>query len=98
MKLNLKLAALLLVALPVFAGDATERQNIREGDSEGSVLVKIGRPDSESLDTSGGVEKTVKRWIYLPAPNDSDRITTITIRQGKVITVDREFVRHGFVR
>ena len=98
MKLNLKLAILLLVALPVFASDATERQNIREGDSEGSVLVKIGKPDSESFDTSGGAQKTVKRWIYLPAPNDSDRITTITIRQGKVITIDREFVRHGVIR
>ena len=75
-----------------------ERQNIREGDSEGQVLLKIGKPDSESFDSGGGAEKAVKRWIYLPAPNDSDRITTITIRQGKVIAVDREFVRHGVIR
>ena len=45
------------------AASAAERKFIREGMSEGDVLVKIGKPDSESIDTGGGATDTVKRWI-----------------------------------
>jgi hypothetical protein len=60
--------------------------------SEAEVLVKIGKPDSESID-SGGAWVTVKRWIYLPAPGDSQTLTTITLREGKVISVERQISR-----
>ncbi len=72
-----------------FAGDASERRFIRVGMSEGEVLVKIGKPDTESIDTGGGATVTVKRWIYLPAASDEQMITTITLENGRVTQVNR---------
>lgn len=37
-----------LIATSLFAADAAERKFIREGMSEGEVLLKLGKPDSES--------------------------------------------------
>ena len=84
---------LLLVASPVLAADASDRKFIREGMSEGEVLMKIGRPDSESVDSGGGASVAVKRWIYLPTSGDSQTITTLVIRNGKVEEVRREVAR-----
>ncbi len=71
----------------------SERKFIREGMSEGDVLVKIGKPDSESIDSGGGATETVKRWIYLPAPGDEQTITTIVLKNGQVIEVTRKISR-----
>ena len=79
-----------LSASSALAADAAERKFIREGMSEGEVLVKIGKPDSESVDSGGGATVTVKRWIYLPTPADQQTMTTIVLRNGKVIDVDRK--------
>jgi hypothetical protein len=79
-----------LSASSALAADAAERKFIREGMSEGEVLVKIGKPDSESVDSGGGAAVTVKRWIYLPTPADQQTMTTIVLRNGKVIDVDRK--------
>jgi hypothetical protein len=81
------------VASSVLAADASDRKFIYEGMSEGEVLVKIGRPDSESVDTGGGSKIAVKRWIYLPASGDSQTVTTLTIREGRVTEVDRQMSR-----
>ena len=75
-----------------FAGDA-DRRFIREGMSEGEVLMKIGRPDSESSDSGGGARVAVKRWIYFPSPNDPQTITTIVLRDGTVTEVSRQVSR-----
>ena len=75
------------------AADASERKYIREGMSEGEVVMKIGRPDSESTDSGGGSQVAVKRWVYFPARGDSQTITTLTIREGKVVQVDRQVSR-----
>jgi len=83
---------LVLAANVAFASDA-ERKFIREGMSEGEVLVKIGKPDSESVDSGGGARVVVKRWIYLPSPGDPQMVTTITIREGKVAEVTRQMTR-----
>jgi hypothetical protein len=86
----------LLLAMLVWgiaAADVGDRKYIREGMSEGDVLVKIGKPDSESIDTGGGATVTVKRWIYLPAPGDDQIITTIVIRNGKAKEVTRQVSR-----
>ena len=72
------------------AADAADRKFIREGMSEGEVVMKIGRPDSESTDTGGASKITVKRWIYFPAFGDSQTMTTITMREGKVVEVRRQ--------
>ena len=76
----------------VLAADA-DRRFIREGMSEGEVLMKIGRPDSESNDSGGGAKVAIKRWIYFPTPNDPQTVTTITIRDGRVTEVSRQFAR-----
>jgi len=92
---NLRLAILCLgfVASCALAADASDRRFIREGMSEGEVIMKIGRPDSETADTGGGSQVTVKRWMYFPAYGDSQTITTLTIREGKVVEVSRQIAR-----
>lgn len=85
------LAALFTTSL--FAANASERKFIREGMSEGEVLMKIGKPDSESNVTGGGAVVEVKKWTYLPTPGDQQTITTITIRNGKVTNVERQVTR-----
>ena len=70
-----------------------ERKFIREGMSEGEVLAKIGKPDSESMDSGGGAKITIKRWIYLPASGDPQTVTTIVLENGKVTRVSREVSR-----
>jgi len=80
-------------ASTAWAAGADERRFIREGMTEGEVMVKIGRPDSESNDSGGGAKVTVKRWVYLPAPGDPQMITTLVIRDGKVVEVSRQMVR-----
>jgi len=83
-------ALALIMALPVFAADAGERRFITSGMTEGEVLMKIGKPDSQSEDSGGGAKVTVKRWIYFPAPGDSQTMTTIVIKNGKVEEVNRK--------
>ena len=51
--------------------------------------MKIGKPDSESVDSGGGAAVTVKRWIYLPTPADQQTMTKIVLTSGQVIEVDR---------
>lgn len=82
-----------LCSSSVLAADASERKFIREGMSEGEILLKIGKPDSESIDGGGGATVTVKRWIYLPAPGDEQTLTTVVIRDGKVTEVTRKISR-----
>ena len=84
---------LALVAISAFAADAGERKFIRAGMSEGEVMVKIGKPDSQSEDTGGGAKTTVKRWTYLPTGGDPQTITTIVIKNGKVEDVNRQVTR-----
>ena len=82
-----------LVASSAMAADASDRRFIREGMSDGEVIMKIGRADSKSTDTGEGAKVAVKRWIYFPAPGDSQTLTTLTIREGKVVQVSRQVSR-----
>ena len=82
--------SLLVLASSAIGADPSERKFIREGMSEGEVLMKIGKPDSESVDTGGGAATTVKRWIYLPSAGDQQTMTTIVLKNGKVIEVTRK--------
>ena len=94
MQTNLRALAigLGLAASVAYAAD-TDRKFIREGMSEGEVLMKIGKPDSESNDSGGGAKVVLKRWIYLPSPGDPQMVTTLTIREGKVTEVSRQMSR-----
>ena len=69
--LKLAIACLGFVASSVLAADASDRRFIHDGMSEGEVLMKIGRPDNETVDTGGGAKIEEKRWMYFPAPGDS---------------------------
>jgi Protein of unknown function (DUF2845) len=92
---TVRLAVLCLgfVTLNALAADAADRRFVREGMSEGEVIMKIGRPDSESVDSGGGAKVAVKRWMYFPTSGDSQTMTTITIRDGKVTEVSRQVSR-----
>lgn len=91
---SLLLALLLgLTAVNAYAADTRERKFIREGMTEADVLVKIGKPDSESVDSGGGAKVVEKRWIYLPASGDEQTLTTVTLRGGKVVEVTRQISR-----
>ena len=72
------------------AADANERRFIRQGMSEGDVLMKLGKPDSESVDTAGGATIVTKRWLYLPTSGDEQVLTTIVLEGGRVIQVIRQ--------
>ena len=85
--------AVAVLSANVFAADAGDRRFIREGMSEGEVLLKIGKPDSQSEDTGGGAKVTEKRWIYLPTSGDSQTMTTIVLKNGKVMEVSRQVSR-----
>jgi hypothetical protein len=82
-----------LIATSLFAANASERKFIREGMTEGEVLVKIGKPDRESDVSGGGAVVAERKWTYLPAPGDQQTVTTITIREGKVTQVERQVIR-----
>lgn len=81
---------------PASTADASERRFIRKDMSEGEVLVKIGKPDTESIDSGGGAYIVVKRWVYFPAKRDEQTLTTITLSNGKVVEVDRQVSRGGY--
>lgn len=94
MKKLLSMCLLLLVAsFAVAAASAKERRFIYVGMSEGEVLEKIGKPDSESIDTGADAKEIVKRWIYLPTADDPQTVTTVVLQKGKVIEVTREISR-----
>jgi hypothetical protein len=95
MNVTFRLAILCLCVVwsCAFAADPGDRKFIREGMSEGEVMMKIGKPDSESIDSGGGAIVTVKRWMYFPTSGDPQTMTTITIRNGKVTEVNRQVSR-----
>lgn len=93
MKSLLLALALGLCSSNLLAADASERKFIREGMSEAEVLLQIGKPDSESIDSGGAAKVVEKRWIYLPAPRDAQTLTTVTLRAGKVVAVSRQIAR-----
>jgi Protein of unknown function (DUF2845) len=92
-RLKVALLCLGFLASSALAADAAERKFVRAGMSEGEVLMKIGRPDSESTDTGGGSKIAVKRWVYFPAPSDPQTVTTLTMREGRVVEVSRDVSR-----
>jgi hypothetical protein len=68
---------------------ASERKFVRSGMTEAEVLQRLGRPDV----TTGGSQRSGRRWAYLPRPGDPDTMTTLTLQGGSVTDVDRKLVR-----
>jgi hypothetical protein len=82
-----------LIATSSLAADAAERKFIRAGMAEAEVLVKIGKPDHESVTSGGGARVAEKTWTYLPHSRDPQTLTVVTIQAGKVSAVDRTVSR-----
>ena len=91
---NLILGLVLSVtAMAAAAADAVERKFISAGMDEGQVLLKIGKPDYESVTSGNGADVVEKKWTYFPASRDAQTMTVITIRNGKVNAVERKISR-----
>ena len=87
-------AALLAgTATSAIAADAAERKFIHEGMDEGEVVLKIGKPDYESVVSGSGAKVLAKKWTYFPASRDDQTLTVITIVNGRVGTVERRISR-----
>jgi hypothetical protein len=67
---------------------ATERRFIRVGMTQVEVLQRIGKPD---VNASGQRAKGA-RWSYLPREGDPNTITTLTLVNGQVASVERKVV------
>ena len=92
--MRLALATLLLtLASSTWAADAAERKFIKEGMSEGEVVLKIGEPDQESPVSGPEARIVVKRWTYYPTADDPQTITVLTLRGGVVSFVERTISR-----
>ena len=59
---------------------------LEKGMSEGEVLLRAGKPDSESVENITG--NIIKSYYYFPTPSDP-WITTITLRGGRIVNLER---------
>jgi len=87
---------LLLVACSVaVAQDARERGFLRRGMSEGEVMVRVGKPDHESMVANNALRglPEEKTWTYFPHPQDPDTLTVVTFRSGLVVEIERKISR-----
>ncbi|MBM3342548.1 MAG: DUF4124 domain-containing protein [Betaproteobacteria bacterium] len=73
-------------APPVRGMDFGVYTQLRQGMSEGEVLLRAGRPDHETFD--GGRHFVVKSLYYYPTIADPF-ITVVTIRGGRVAAIER---------
>lgn len=84
---------LLLACLPSVAADANERRFVREGMTEGEVVLRIGRPDHEAWVATNKGQPEQKTWTYFPASRDAQTLTVLTLKAGVVAGIERKIVR-----
>ena len=77
---------------------AGERRFLRTGMYVAEVRRRIGAPDQIAHSTSATGRKRTDRqatqqWIYLPADEDPQTTTTLTVKGGLVLHVDRKVTR-----
>ena len=95
MDLN-RFAALTLLSLAsasAHAADAGERKFIRKGMGEGEVVLKIGKPDHETLHRVVRGEPEEKSWTYFPHPRDPQTLTILRFQSGRVSEIERKIAR-----
>lgn len=77
--------------------NAGERRFIRTGMSAAEVRRRIGAPDHienhSTSSTNRPTRDTRRQWVYLPAADDPQTTTTLTVRSGMVLHVDRKITR-----
>jgi len=88
-------AALLMLAASCLAADPdpADRKFIKEGMYEGEVVLMIGEPDRETVESGPEARVVVRRWTYYPAPGDPQTLTILTLRGGVVSFVERTISR-----
>jgi hypothetical protein len=89
----LLLASLVSASSAVCAADAAERGFIRKGMKEGEVVLKIGKPDHETLVRNLKGEPEEKTWTYFPESRDPQTLTILTLKAGVVEAVERKISR-----
>ena len=90
-RIILAFALTTLLYATVCAQSARERRFIREGDTEASVLAKLGKPDYE---TTVALAPVLKKQIgYFPHEDDAQTLTVITLSGGRVLLVERSIQR-----
>ena len=76
---------------------AGERRFMRTGMHTAEVRRKIGAPDEIARPTSASGKRpnryASQQWIYLPAEEDPQTTTVLTVRGGLVLHVDRKVTR-----
>lgn len=82
------------------AGQAAERRFVSMGMSDAEVIARVGRPDRVLGGTGGSIggrpgsgRGARSRWLYLPAPGDSDSMTVVELEGSVVVNVERRLVR-----
>ena len=77
--------------------NAGERRFIRTGMSAAEVRRRIGAPDhieNHSTSSTNRPSRDARRqWVYLPADDDPQTTTTLTVKTGMVLHVDRKITR-----
>jgi hypothetical protein len=77
--------------------NAGERRFILAGMSSVEVRRRIGAPDHIAYHSSSAAKRRNKdssqQWIYLPAADDPQTTTTLTVKGGMVLHVDRKVTR-----
>jgi len=74
--------------------NAGERRFIRTGMHSAEVRRRFGKPDEIAQPVSAGAKRTERnasrQWIYMPADDAPQTTTTLTVRNGLVLHVDRK--------
>ena len=86
-------ATLLMLAASCLAADAADRKFIKEGMTEGEVVLMIGEPDRETIESGPEARVVVRRWTYYPNPDDPQTLTVLTLRGAVVSFVERTISR-----
>lgn len=93
LKCAIALALLATAGSVAMAQDARERGFIRKGTPEGEVLLRIGKPDHESLIANTKGQPEQKTWTYFPHARDPQTLTIFTFKAGVVTEIERKIAR-----
>ncbi len=91
-RLLMSLLLMLVSPFGVAAADDTRGMGfdiyirLQNGMSEGELLLRAGKPDSEAVENARG--NIVKTYYYFPTASDP-WITTVTLRGGRIINLER---------
>lgn len=89
----LLLPLLAAASAAVAAPDARDRGFISKGTPEGEVLLRIGKPDHESLIANTKGQPEQKTWTYFPHARDPQTLTIFTFKAGVVTEIERKIAR-----